>query len=111
MLGIGMTDCWMLGEFADSKQARAVCGFGLFPLTTERRSYCRNRPITLKIPQISVRYVEPASPVRKVEFKLMHENSDRFISNMFAGRSAWLSRFGQWQGDITDIVLMGNAGR
>jgi hypothetical protein len=41
----------------------------------------------------------------------MHENSDRFISNMFAGRSAWLSRFGQWQGDITDIVLMGNAGR
>jgi hypothetical protein len=22
------------GEFADSKQASAVCGFGLFPLTT-----------------------------------------------------------------------------
>jgi hypothetical protein len=30
---------------------------------------------------------------------------------MFAGRSAWLSCFGQWQGDITDIVLMGHAGR
>jgi hypothetical protein len=67
--------------------------------------------ISLKIPRIGVRYVEPASPVRKVEFKLIHENSDRFISNKFAGRSAWLSRFGQWQGDITDIVLMGNGGR
>ena len=42
-----MTDCWMLGEFSDLKQARTVCGLGLLPLTTERRSLCRNVAIAL----------------------------------------------------------------
>ena len=31
----------------------------------------RNIPITLKIPRIGVRYVEPSSPFRNVEFKLI----------------------------------------
>ena len=28
-----MTDRWMVGEIADSKQARSVAVFGFFPLT------------------------------------------------------------------------------